>query len=183
MDASSDIAGRIERRLEALGLQPEEVDTKVGLPLGTTERLRRGAGVLPGGRFLRGLCAALDTDEEYLLGLEPGDLIPAELLTEPQGELGLLSPDEEALLKHYRSLSVPVRAAIALVVATAAGVAVEEAERHRVPIALEAPLSEKDGGGRRLGEACSSELASSPRSFARRCGSDLNRSSNSRCRG
>ena len=111
MDTSPNVAGRIERRLDALGLLPEQVDAKVGLPIGTTERLRRGAGPLPGGRFLRGLCAALDTDEEYLLGLEPGDLIPAELLVEPQGELGLLSPDEEALLKHYRSLSVPVRAA------------------------------------------------------------------------
>ena len=121
MDVSPDVAGRIERRLDALGLGPEEVDLNVGLPSGTTERLRRGEGILPGGRFLRGLCAALDTDEEYLLGLEPGDLIPVELLVEPQGELGLLSPDEEALLKHYRSLSIPVRAAIALVTATAAG--------------------------------------------------------------
>src|SRR3954454_15048047 len=92
MDVSPNIAGRIERRLEALGLGPEDVDLKVGLRSGTTERLRRVEGFLPGGRFLRGLCAALDTDEEYLLGLEPGDLIPAELLVEPQGELGLLSP-------------------------------------------------------------------------------------------
>src|SRR3954454_24970099 len=116
MDVSPNIAGRIERRLEALGLGPEDVDLKVGLRSGTTERLRRGEGLLPGGRFLRGLCAALGTDEEYLLGLEPGDLIPAELLVEPQGELGLLSPEEEPLLKHYRTLSVPVRAAIALTV-------------------------------------------------------------------
>lgn len=139
MDASPDVAGRIERRLDALGLRPEQVDAKVGLPLGTTERLRRGAGFIPGGRFLRGLCAALDTDEEYLLGLEPGDLIPAELLVEPQGELGLLSPDEQALLKHYRSLSIPVRAAIALVTATAAGVVEEQAEKRSLQIAVEAP--------------------------------------------
>jgi len=139
MDASPDVAGRIERRLDALGLRPEQVDAKVGLPLGTTERLRRGAGPMPGGRFLRGLCAALDTDEEYLLGLEPGDLIPAELLVEPQGELGLLSPDEQALLKHYRSLSIPVRAAIALVTATAAGVVEEQAEKRSLQIAVEAP--------------------------------------------
>lgn len=110
MHACRHLAGRIERRLHALGLQPEQVDTKVGLPLGTTERLRRGEGPVPGGRFLRGLCAALDTDEEYLLGLEPGDLIPAELLVEPQGELGVLSPDEESLLKHYRALSDAVAA-------------------------------------------------------------------------
>src|SRR3954447_16812163 len=139
MDVSPNIAGRIERRLEALGLGPEEVDVKVGLPSGTTERLRRGEGLLPGGRLLRGLCAALDTDEEYLLGLEPGDLIPAELLIEPQGELGLLSPDEEALLTHYRSLSIPVRAAIALVTATAAGVVDEHADKRSLQTAVEAP--------------------------------------------
>ena len=139
MDTSRDVAGRIERRLDALGLRPEQVDTTVGLPLGTTERLQSGAGLLPGGRFLRGLCAALDTDEEYLLGLEPGDLIPAELLVEPQGELGLLSPDEEVLLKHYRSLSVPIRAAVALVVATAAGAVEERAEARSMQIAAKAP--------------------------------------------
>jgi hypothetical protein len=145
MDVSPDVAGRIERRLDALGLRPEEVDTKVGLPSGTTERLRRGEGPLPGGRFLRGLCAALDTNEEYLLGLDPGDLIPVELLVEPQGELGLLSPDEEALLRRYRSLSVPVRAAIALVTATAAGVVEEQAESRSLQIAVEAPANR---GGR-----------------------------------
>lgn len=150
MDASPDVAGRIERRLDALGLRPEQVDAKVGLPLGTTERLRRGAGPMPGGRFLRGLCAALDTDEEYLLGLEPGDLIPAELLVEPQGELGLLSPDEQALLKHYRSLSIPVRAAIALVTATAAGVVEEQAEKRSLQIAVEAPAKRE---GRRKQKA------------------------------
>jgi hypothetical protein len=141
MDVSPDVAGRIERRLDALGLRPEEVDTKVGLPSGTTERLRRGEGPLPGGRFLRGLCAALDTNEEYLLGLDPGDLI----LVEPQGELGLLSPDEEALLRRYRSLSVPVRAAIALVTATAAGLVEEQAESRSLQIAVEAPANR---GGR-----------------------------------
>jgi hypothetical protein len=140
MDTTSDVAGRIERRLDALGLRPEQVDATIGLPLGTTERLRRGDGVLPGGRFLRALCAALDTDEEYLLGLEPGDLIPPELLVEPQGELGLLSPDEEALLKHYRNLPVPVRAAFALTVATAAGALEAHGEKRRLEIAVGAPV-------------------------------------------
>ena len=130
MEVNGGVAERIERRLDALGLRPEEVDAKVGLPPGTTERLRSGQGPIPGGRFLRGLCAALDTDEAYLLGLEPGDLVPAELLAEPQGELGLLAPDEEALLKHYRGLSVPLRAAVALLVAKAAGVEEEQAEER-----------------------------------------------------
>ena len=57
-------------------------------------------------------------------------MVPAELLVEPQGELGLLAPDEEALLKHYRSLSVPLRAAVALLVAKAAGVEEEQAEER-----------------------------------------------------
>jgi transcriptional regulator with XRE-family HTH domain len=130
MEVSGEVAERIERRLDALGLRPEEVDARVGLPPGTTERLRAGRGSIPGGRFLRGLCAALDTDEEYLLGLEPGDLVPAELLVEPQGELGLLAADEEALLRHYRSLSLPLRAAVALLVAKAAGVEEGDAERR-----------------------------------------------------
>ncbi len=147
MDASLDVAGRIERRLDALGLRPAQVDATVGLPLGTTERLQRGVGFLPGGRFLRGLCAVLDTNEEYLLGLEPGDLIPAELLVEPQGELGLLSPDEDALLKHYRSLSIPIRAAVALVVATAAGAVAEQAEVRSLQIAAKVP--EKREGRRK----------------------------------
>src|SRR4051812_9866319 len=91
------------------------------------------------GRFLRGLCDALDAGEEYLLGLEPGDLIPAELLVEPHGELGLLSPDEKALLTHYRTLPLPVRTAIALVRATAAGAVEEQAEKRSLQIAVEAP--------------------------------------------
>ena len=139
MEVNGEVAERIERRLDALGLRPEEIDAKVGLPPGTTERLGAGHGPIPGGRFLRGLCAALDTDEAYLLGLEPGDLVPAELLVEPQGELGLLAPDEEALLKNYRSLAVPVRAAIALLVAKAAGAEEEQAEERGLRDAAKPP--------------------------------------------
>jgi hypothetical protein len=43
------------------------------------------------------------------------------MLEEAQGELGLLAPDEEALLRHYRRLDVPTRAAVGLLVARAAG--------------------------------------------------------------
>jgi hypothetical protein len=98
---SGEVAESIERRLDALGLRPEDVDARVGLPPGTTERLREGRGPIPGGRFLRGLCAALDTDEAYLLGLEPGDLVPAELLVEPQGNLGLLAPSVSGKLSGF----------------------------------------------------------------------------------
>ena len=86
----------------ALGLRPEDVGAKVGLQPGTTERLGEGREPIPGGRFLRGLCAALDTDEAYLLGLEPGDLVPAELLVEPQGNLGLFAPTVSRKLSSIR---------------------------------------------------------------------------------
>ena len=66
-------------------------------------------------------------------------MVPAELLVEPQGELGLLAPDEEALLKHYRSLSVPLRAAVALLVAKAAGVEEEQAEERGLRDAAKPP--------------------------------------------
>ena len=70
---------------------------------------------------MRRLAVVLGVEEGFLLGLEPGDLIPPEMLGEEQGELGLLAPDEAALLRHYRSLDVSTRAAILLVVGRAAG--------------------------------------------------------------
>ena len=60
---SGEVAEPIERRLDALGLRPEDVGARFGLQPGTTERLGEGRGPIPGGRFLRGLRAALDTDE------------------------------------------------------------------------------------------------------------------------
>lgn len=59
--------------------------------------------------------------EDFILGLEPGDLIPADMLEDAQGNLGLLAPDEEALLRHYRRLDVPTRAAVVQLVSRAAG--------------------------------------------------------------
>jgi hypothetical protein len=43
------------------------------------------------------------------------------MLEDPQGELGLLVPDEEALLRHYRRLDIPTRAAVVQLVSRAAG--------------------------------------------------------------
>ena len=111
------MAARLERTERAA----EEVDRLAALPPGTTAAVVEGRGRLPTGQAFRRFCVALDSDEEFLLGLEPGDLIPPEMLVEPQGELGLLAPDEEALLKNYRRLDVPVRAAFGLVLAKAAG--------------------------------------------------------------
>lgn len=136
--ATAEIAERIEGRLERLGLAAEEADHRAGLPPGTVAGILRGEAALPRGAALRRLATALDAGEEFLLGLEPGDLIPPDMLEEPQGELGLLAPDEEALLRHYRRLDVPARAAIGLIVARAAGPAPEPpplkpAPRPRAP--------------------------------------------------
>jgi transcriptional regulator with XRE-family HTH domain len=128
LDPNSEIAARIEGRLERLGLSAEDVDRLAGLQPGTVGRLIRGDVQLPRGNALRRLAAALDVGEEFVLGLEPGDLIPPEMLEEAQGELGLLAPDEEALLRNYRRLDVPTRAAVSLLVARAAGPAPEPAE-------------------------------------------------------
>ncbi|HYF06648.1 MAG TPA: helix-turn-helix transcriptional regulator [Acetobacteraceae bacterium] len=133
MDATKEMAARIEGRLERTGHTAEELDRLAGLPPGTAEALCTGRGRVPTGGALRRLAVALETDEEFLLGLQPGDLIPAELLEEPQGELGLLAPDEEALLRHYRRLDVPARAAFALVLARAAGPEPEPSEANRPP--------------------------------------------------
>jgi transcriptional regulator with XRE-family HTH domain len=121
VEANPEIASRIEGRLERLGLSAEEVDRAAGLPPGTVLALLRGTGGLPRGAALRRLAAALDVGEEFVLGLEPGDLVPQHMLEEAQGELGLLAPDEEALLRNYRRLDVPTRAAVGLLLARAAG--------------------------------------------------------------
>ncbi len=121
MQSNPEIASRVEGRLERLGLSPEEVDRQAGLSPGTVAAIVHQDGALPRGNALRRLAAALDVSEEFILGLEPGDLIPADMLEEPQGDLGLLAPDEEALLRHYRRLDVPTRAAVAHLVSRAAG--------------------------------------------------------------
>lgn len=121
MEASAEIASRVEGRLERLGLSAEEIDRQAGLPSGTVSAILRHVGTLPRGNALRRLAAALDVSEEFILGLEPGDLIPADMLEDAQGDLGLLAPDEEALLRHYRRLDVPTRAAVVQLVSRAAG--------------------------------------------------------------
>lgn len=137
MEPNPEIVARIEGRLERLGLEPAELERAAGLPGGMVTALLQGGGRLPQGSALRRMAAALDVDEAYLLGLEPGDLVPVEMLEEPQGSLGLLAPDEEALLRHYRRLDVPTRAAVNLLLARAA--------------APEPPPPEPKRGGRKSG--------------------------------
>ncbi len=115
-----DIAERIEGRLERLELTPAQVERSVGLPAGSMAAILAG-GPLPRGSLLRRLAEALGVDEHFLLGLDPGEVIPAEMLEEAQGSLGLLAPDEEALLRNYRRLDVPLRAAFNQILARAAG--------------------------------------------------------------
>jgi hypothetical protein len=43
------------------------------------------------------------------------------MLEDPQGELGLLAPDEEVVLRHYRRLDIPTRTAVVQLVSRAAG--------------------------------------------------------------
>ena len=121
LDANAEIASRVEARLDRMGFTAEEVDRRAGLPPGTVAAIIRQAGKLPRGNALRRLAAALDVAEDFILGLEPGDLIPSEMMEEPQGELGLLAPDEDALLRHYRRLDMATRAAVILLVSRAAG--------------------------------------------------------------
>ena len=125
MDATPEIARRIEGRLERLGLSAEAVDRLAGLPAGTVLALARGTAAVPRGAGLRRLAAALDAGEEFILGLEPGDLVPPDMLEEAQGELGLLASDEEALLRNYRRLDIATRAAFGQVLARAAGIGPE----------------------------------------------------------
>jgi plasmid maintenance system antidote protein VapI len=121
VEVNPEISSRVEGRLERLGLSAEEADRQAGLPPGTVAAIVRQAGSLPRGHALRRLVATLDVSEEFVLGLEPGDLIPADMMENPQGELGLLAPDEEALLRNYRRLDIPTRAAVAQLVTRAAG--------------------------------------------------------------
>jgi hypothetical protein len=137
MDVNPEIAARIEGRLERLGISAEEADRLAGLRPGSVLALTRGEAPLPRGSALRRLAAALDVGEEFVLGLEPGDLIPPHMLEEAQGELGLLAPDEEALLRHYRRLDIPARAAVGLLLARAAGSEPEPEEKK--PVQRRAP--------------------------------------------
>jgi hypothetical protein len=131
LNARSEIAARIEGRLERLGLSVEAADRQAALPAGSVLAIVEGLADLPRGAAFRRLAAALEVDEAFILGLEPGDLIPPEMLEEAQGELGLLAPDEDALLRNYRRLEVPLRAAVGLLVSRAAGT--DPGQRDEVP--------------------------------------------------
>ncbi|TCZ58744.1 helix-turn-helix domain-containing protein [Roseicella aquatilis] len=111
----------IEGRLDRLGLSPEEACRQAGLPPDFLDRLAEGKVPPPRGQKLVRLAEALATSVSYLVGLDPDTSPPPEVLEEEQGSLGLLAGDEEALLRAYRRLEMPQKAAVVLVVRSMAG--------------------------------------------------------------
>ncbi len=106
----------IESRLERLDSTPEAAFRKAGLPPDLLPRLRDGTMAVPRGSRLKRLAEVLGTSVSYLVGLDPDVEPPAEWLEEEQGSLGLLAGDEEALLRAYRDLDFPTKAALLTVV-------------------------------------------------------------------
>ncbi|EHM00652.1 toxin-antitoxin system, antitoxin component, Xre domain protein [Acetobacteraceae bacterium AT-5844] len=119
--AITPLVERVEARLDRIGLPEAEVMRTAGLPTDLLDQLRAGKPVVPRGQRLVRLAEALGTSVAYLVGLDPDAVPPSELLEEDQGQLGLLAGDEEALLRAYRRLDVPSRAALQLVVQRMAG--------------------------------------------------------------
>ncbi len=117
----SPMVERIEGRLERLGLNFPDIAGTAGLPADLLERLRDGRAPVPRGQRLVRLAEALSTSVSYLVGLDPDTQPPQELLEEEQGSLGLLAGDEEALLRAYRRLDMPAKAAVVLILRTMAG--------------------------------------------------------------
>ena len=118
-DAARDDGGFIERvqgRLDRLGLTPEDAGRAAGLPADLIGKLLAGAAPPPRGQRLVKLADALATSVSYLVGLDPDTPVPEEYLQEEQGSLGLLAGDEEALLRAYRRLEFPLKAALLQVV-------------------------------------------------------------------
>ena len=115
------MAALIEGRLDRLGLTPEEASRQAGLQADFLDRLAEGRVPPPRGQKLIRLAEALATSVSYLVGLDPDTPPPAELLEEEQGSLGLLAGDEEDLLRAYRRLEFPQKAAVVLVVRSMAG--------------------------------------------------------------
>ncbi len=118
---SSPLAERVETRLDRLSLSPEAAAHRAGLPPDSIARLLSGRAPPPRGTALRKLAEVLECSISYLVGLDPDAEPPAELLREDQGSFGLLSGDQEALLRAYGRLDVASRAALLRVALKMAG--------------------------------------------------------------
>lgn len=114
--ASTELADRIQGRLDRLGLSAVDAGRAAGLPADLIGKLLDGSGPPPRGKRLVKLAEALATSVSYLVGLDPDTSVPDEYLQEEQGNLGLLAGDEDALLRAYRRLDVSCRAALLQVV-------------------------------------------------------------------
>jgi hypothetical protein len=130
-DERSGFAGRLQSRLDRMGLEPADAAREAGLPPAVLERLLDGRLPMVRGKRLVRLAEALATSVAYLVGLDPDAAVPEEYLQEDQGDLGLLAGDEEALLQAYRRLDVPSRAALLQVVLKMAPVPEADERRPR----------------------------------------------------
>lgn len=118
LNDASPFADRIAARLERLDLTPEAAAKLAGLAPDALARILDGRAPPPRGQRLVRLAEALATSVSYLVGLDPDTSVPTEYLEEDQGTLGLLAGDEEAMLRAYRRLDVPTRAALLQVLRT-----------------------------------------------------------------
>lgn len=105
-------ATRVASRLDRLDLTPEAAARAAGLPPDALARLLDGRAPPPRGTRLVKLADALATSVSYLVGLDPDTPVPPEYLEEDQGTLGLLAADEDAVLRAYRRMDLPTRAAL-----------------------------------------------------------------------
>lgn len=110
------MGGRVAGRLDRLDKSAAEAAREAGLMPGELERLLDGRVEAIRGKRLVRLADVLATSVGYLVGLDPDEAVPEEWLAEDQGQLGLLAADEDALLRAYRRLDVPCRAALLLLV-------------------------------------------------------------------
>ena len=115
-DGATELAERVQGRLERLELAPEDAARAAGLPADFLHRLFEGSAPPPRGRRLVKLADILATSVAYLIGLDPDAAVPPEYLEEDQGELGLLAIDEDTLLRAYRRLDISARSALLQVV-------------------------------------------------------------------
>ena len=118
LNESSPFADRVAARLERLDLTPEAAAKLAGMTPDALLRVLDGRARPPRGQRLVRLADALATSVSYLVGLDPDTPVPAEYLEEDQATLGLLAGDEEALLRAYRRLDMPTRAALLQVLRT-----------------------------------------------------------------
>lgn len=116
------LADRVRGRLDRIGLTPRQAARQAGVKTELLEHILDGQAGLPRGKALRDVAETLGCSISYLVGLEPDEPPPDELLQEDQATLGpLLSGDQEALLAAYQRLDVSSKAALLLVARKMAG--------------------------------------------------------------